>query len=95
MVECCVCHIAYDVSARSHRDIKTGRVQARCTLHRKRTRRATATAEYRRFWLDRFTMDEIVEMAQALWPRPSQRAPMRDGLIGALTAGATGPTGPA
>lgn len=81
LVECSVCGIRYDVSARSYRDIKAGRVTPRCIIHRRRRRAATIRAEHRRFWLDRFTLDEINEMAAALWPRPSQRGPMSDGVL--------------
>lgn len=38
-------------------------------------------AEMRRFWLDRFTREEIVDMAHAVFPRGTQR-----GLPTALTA---------
>lgn len=78
MVQCEVCHLAFDCSARSGRDIKAGRVQPRCVLHRRRRRKGTVTATMRRYWLDRFTMDEIREMAEAFWPLPSQRAAVRD-----------------
>jgi hypothetical protein len=91
LVQCSICGIRYDVSARSWRDIKAGRVEARCVLHRRRSRQLTVTATMRRYWLDRFTIDEICEMAEAIWPRPSQRAPMRDGY---MTASSSGPTGP-
>lgn len=40
-------------------------------------------AELRRFWLDRFTREEIVEMAHAVFPRGTAR-----GLPTALTAAA-------
>ena len=91
MVACSVCGIRYDVSARSWRDIKAGRVEARCVLHRRRRRALTVTAQMRRYWLDRFTIEEICEMAEAIWPRPSQRV-MREGHF--LTAAGQGPTGP-
>jgi hypothetical protein len=74
MVACAVCHIRYDVSARTHRDIKARRVEPRCVLHRRRRARSgTVTAAHRRYWLDRFSLDEIVEMATAIWPMPSSR----------------------
>lgn len=38
-------------------------------------------AAYRRYWLDRFSREEIVEMAHALFPRGTER-----GLPTALTA---------
>lgn len=91
MVECSVCHIRYDVSARSFRDIKARRVQARCLIHRRKARTQTVTATHRRFWLDRFTMAEICEMAEAIWTRPSQRGPIHNGF---LTAAGSGPSGP-
>jgi len=89
LVQCCVCGIQYDVSSRTWRDIKGQRVEARCVLHRRRRRRQTVTASMRRYWLDRFTMEEINEIANAMWPRPSQRSP------DFLTASGNGPTGPA
>lgn len=56
-------------------------------LHRKRGNRARRAAielaEARRFWLDRFDRDEIVDMAHALFPRGTQR-----GIPSALTAAA-------
>lgn len=76
MVECALCGISYDASARTYRDIQAGRVEARCVLHRKRKpRAATVTAASRRFWLDRFTIDEIVEIAAEIvsWLPPSAR----------------------
>lgn len=67
MVECALCGISYDASARTFRDIQAGRVEARCVLHRKRNpRRATVTAAARRFWLERFTIAEIVEIAEEM-----------------------------
>lgn len=51
------------------------------------------TAEHRRFWLDRFTVEEIQWMASCLWPRPSQRGPMIDGEMLSLAASADGPDG--
>lgn len=56
-------------------------MQARCSIHRKRRRPQTVRAEHRRFWLDRFSLDEIQEMAAAIWPRPSQRGPLHDGVL--------------
>ncbi len=87
MCRCALCGIRYDVSARTYRDIKAGRVMARCVIHRKRSRPATVTAAMRRWWLDRYPLDEIVEMAQAIEGALGHR-------ITALTAGASGPTGP-
>jgi hypothetical protein len=44
-------------------------------LHRKRRPRSsrTAIAVHRRWWLDRFTLEEIIEMARAMWPLDAQR----------------------
>jgi hypothetical protein len=54
-------------------------------LHRKRGHRRAITeiAEHRRFWLDRFSREEIVDMAHAMFPRGTER-----GLPTALTAAA-------
>lgn len=91
MVACSVCGLEYDASARTHRDITAGRVQPRCKLHRTKQRDNTRIAQHRRFWLERFTMDEICFMAACIAPFPSQRAP----IVGqALTASAA-PPGPA
>lgn len=91
MVTCGTCGIEYDCSARTYRDIKAGRVEARCGLHRpnRQRRNAIRRAELRRFWLDRFSLDEIREMATAIAPLPSQRSPT---FGSALTASA--PPGP-
>lgn len=68
MVECSVCHILYDCSARTARDIRAGRTEGRCMLHRKATER-TVVARQRRDWLDRFSLDEIVVMGCAIYGR--------------------------
>jgi len=81
MVSCVTCGISYDVSARTGREIKAGRVKARCHLHRRRKRDLTVTAEHRRYWLCRFTLDEIRDMAEALWPLPSQRGAATRGVV--------------
>ncbi len=76
MVECALCGLSYDASARTARDISAGRVEARCVLHRKRKpREATVTAAARRWWLDRYTIDEIVEIGAGIvsWLPPSAR----------------------
>ena len=79
MVPCALCGIQYDASARTYRDIQAGRVEARCVLHRKRKpRAATVTAAARRWWLDRYTIEEIAEIGAAVddWfqsLRPSTR----------------------
>lgn len=53
-------------------------------IHRKRTRPATVRAEHRRFWLDRFSIEEITEMASAIWARPSE---LRNGILTASSDG--------
>lgn len=91
LVECAVCHVMYDVGERSARDIRAGKIKARCALHRGRWRKtAIRRAEHRRFWLDRFSMEEIQEMAVAMFPLPSQRAPS----IGASLTASAAPPGP-
>lgn len=91
MVACSVCSLQYDVSGRTFRDIKAKRVQPRCGLHRRSDPAGssrdehTRVARYRRWWLERFTMEEIREMAVAIAPFPSQRAPR---MGSALTASA-------
>lgn len=68
LVACAVCDISFDVSARTHRNIVAGRSEARCQLHReRRPRPATVQAVHRRFWLSRFTVDEIKDMAWAIF----------------------------
>lgn len=84
MTTCVACGLQHDVSARTYRDIKAGRVESRCALHRGRARaRQTRIANHRRFWLrlveqNRFTMDEIVMMGRAIEQtlsiQPSKRA---------------------
>lgn len=82
MVACGVCGLYFDASPRSARDYRAGRTPPRCMLHRARgARPQTRTAELRRFWLDRFSREEIVDMAHALFPRGTTR-----GLPSALTA---------
>jgi len=44
---------------------------------------STERAVFRRFWLDRFNREEIVDMAHAIFPRGTER-----GLPNALTAAA-------
>lgn len=89
MVACSVCTLEYDVSGRTFRDIKAGRVKARCKLHRGRSD-PTRVAAYRRFWLERFTMDEINFMATCIAPFPSQRHARSD-IGGVLTASGAPP----
>lgn len=53
-------------------------------MHRRRKARvATVNASYRRFWLDRFTMEEIVVMANAItaYLPSSARQPQPAGLV--------------
>jgi hypothetical protein len=78
MVECALCGLLYDASARTARDISAGRVEARCVLHRKRKpRAATVTATLTRWWLDRYTVTELREIGGALvdFLPPSARQP--------------------
>lgn len=68
LVPCDVCEIEFDVSARTHRNIVAGRSEARCVIHRqRRPRPATVQASHRRYWLKRYTMDEIKQMAWAIF----------------------------
>lgn len=57
-------------------------------IHRRRgplgSRVSTERAVMRRFWLDRFSLEEVVEMGQALFPRGTDRA------AAVLTAAANG-----
>lgn len=63
MVACAVCGLHYDASARTYRDIRKGKVEPRCVLHRKRNPRpATVLASYRRDWLNEFTNDDLREI---------------------------------
>lgn len=75
MCSCNICGLRFDASERSARDYKAGRAEPRCILHRKRrpASRRVNVAMYRRWWLDRFSVEEIVEMGTAIWARPSQR----------------------
>lgn len=78
LVECAVCHIRFDASVRSARDYNAGRAEPRCLMHRKRKPRSSRTtlALYRRWWLDRFSVEEIVDMGTAVASvLPSSRSP--------------------
>jgi hypothetical protein len=82
-VECHICGLEFFASCRSARDYRAGRAEPRCILHRRRKgeREGVERAILRRFWLDRFTSEEIVDMAHALFPRGTGR-----GIPTALTA---------
>jgi len=68
LVACAVCAIEFDVSARTNRNIVAGRSEARCVLHRERKPRpATVQAAHRRFWLKRYSLDEIKMLAWAIF----------------------------
>ena len=90
MVDCTICSISFDVSGRTARNIRAGRSEARCALHRKGEREETKEAEMRRWWLDRFSLEEIIELAKGISPRPSAIGPV-SGTV--LTASAA-PPGP-
>ena len=68
MVSCSVCSLSYDVSARTGRDIRAGRVEPRCQMHRRRRRTVRPNAKARRWWLERVPLDWIVETGHMIWP---------------------------
>lgn len=88
MVQCYACHLSFDVSARTARDIRAGRVEARCKMHRKRRPRpAVANASHRRYWLDRWSLDTIREVGTAIWPDLRPGPPTVSGALMALADG--------
>lgn len=62
-MQCGLCGLRYDVSARTARDVRAGRVEPRCQVHRRKgARPKIAVAENRRFWLDRFDDETLAAM---------------------------------
>lgn len=64
-VNCTCCGDARFVSDRHARALGEGKFSGMCPDCRKRPR-VRVTQQYRNYWLDRFTMDEIREMGGAL-----------------------------
>ena len=74
---CGVCGRVFSAKARVSRDIAAGRRDALCDAHREQQRVCPdepieQTVEWvpwahRHFWLQRFSLGEIVEMAEMIW----------------------------
>ena len=68
-VRCSSCGGDFELSARNHREhVKKG-TQPRCAECRHgRAPRAKPSEADRRWWLERFSIEEIVQLAGAIWP---------------------------
>jgi hypothetical protein len=67
MVACAVCGMKFDASPRAARNYAAGKRTPRCMFHRhEHPRPETSVAETRRWWLDRFTVAELIVMGWAV-----------------------------
>ena len=72
LVRCSACGGDFELSARQARDHRSAGTTPRCSRCRYGTKPPQATEKMRRWWLDRFTVDEIRELAAGLWPDDSR-----------------------
>lgn len=68
LVRCGACGGDFELSARRVRHVRAESLPLRCRSCRTGRVTPEPTEAHRRWWLDRFTVDEIREMAAALWP---------------------------
>ena len=64
---CGDCGGSFELSARRARAYRSAGSAPRCAGCRS-TREPKVTPAMRRYWLDRFTLDELRELAAGLWP---------------------------
>ncbi len=67
-VRCGDCGEAFELSARNVRAARTQGRELRCRACPGAPAKTEADARMRRYWLERFTLDEIRELAGAIWP---------------------------
>lgn len=64
----CECGVVFEVAARTYRDLRNQGRMPKCWSCQRQT--VKPTSRHQKFWLeheDHFTMDQIVEMAEALF----------------------------
>jgi hypothetical protein len=66
-VRCGACGCAFELSARNVRAARTRREEPKCGECRGRRQVPTVTAAHRCWWLERFTLEEIRELAEAVF----------------------------
>jgi hypothetical protein len=67
-VSCGDCGCSFELSARNARGHRHRGTTPQCARCRYWAKEPKVTPAMRRWWLDRFTLDEIREMAAELWP---------------------------
>lgn len=81
LIYCSTCPATFFVSARQVRAIKNGERTSRCPDCIRHDRvRVKATGAHHRYWTSRYTVDQIVALAEGMWgPRetwpPLEQAP--------------------
>lgn len=67
VVHVCECGTTFELSARNTRIHRNRGTSPRCDRCRYGTKPPKVTDAHRRYWLERFTLDEIRELAGAIW----------------------------
>lgn len=67
LVVCEGCGAAFELSARNVRANRQAGKPLRCRRCRGTSETRTATEADKRWWLERFTLDEIRQLAEAIW----------------------------
>jgi len=67
-VRCRDCGDEFELSARRARDHRNADTTPRCRRCRYGAKPPKVTQAMRDYWLERFTVDEIRELAGAMWP---------------------------
>jgi hypothetical protein len=73
LVRCGDCGGDFELSARRARDHRKAGTTPRCRRCRLPGTAPKPTEADRRYWLDRFTLDEIRELVAAIWPAGDAR----------------------
>ena len=67
-LRCCECGTGLELSARNAREHRRKGTLPRCRRCRYPSSSPKPSVAMRRWWLERFSQEEIIEMAAALWP---------------------------
>ena len=62
------CGADFEVSARDHRNHRNRGTTPKCSRCPHGAKPPKVTDAMRRYWLDRFTLDDLRELADGLWP---------------------------
>jgi DNA-directed RNA polymerase subunit RPC12/RpoP len=74
-VSCATCGDTFQLSARNIRAARQAGRPIRCRRCRGHSTTRRVREADRRFWLERFTLDEIQELAQAIWGQDRTPSP--------------------